>query len=222
MTPDRPSRSAGFTIVEVLVALSIFVVILIGIMQLFEPSSLGYPAAQRAMNAPRNGRVAMDVMARQIRMAGYFPENIDSNNGNDQSNSVELATDTALAVAGDLDGTGVSTTFLFCLDSGGVRRVQGPRGAPGSYTCRSGAVLADGVSRLGFAYYDGNNNPVPNPPTSAYALDGQAVGAPPSFGTTGQRSAVRRVVITLTATEAVPNQPPQTYTLTSDVRLRNP
>jgi hypothetical protein len=29
-------------------------------------------------------------------------------------------------------------------------------------------------------------------------------------------------VITLTATEAVPNQPPQTYTLTSDVRLRNP
>ena len=37
-----------------------------------------------------------------------------------------------------------------------------------------------------------------------------------------QRAAVRRVVITLTARESVPNQPPQTYTLTSDVRLRNP
>lgn len=221
-TAERTSRSAGFPPVEVLVASSIFVLILIGIMQLFEPSSLGYPSVQRALSAPRNGRVAMDIMARQIRMAGYFPENIDSNNSNDQSNSVEVATETALAVAGDLDGSGVSKTFLFCLDSGGVRRVQGPRGASGSYTCRGGAVLADGVSRLGFAYYDGHNNPLPDPPTSAYALDGQAVGAPPSFATTTQRAAVRRVVITLTATETVPNQPPQTYTLTSEVRLRNP
>lgn len=216
------SRQAGFTVAEVAVALSIFLLILVGIMQLFEPSSLGYPSAQRTLNAPRNGRAAMDVMARQIRMAGYFPENIDTNHGNDQSHSVEIATGAALAVAGDLDGTGVSTTFLFCLDDGGLRRVRGPRGAPGSYTCRNGDMLADGVSRLGFAYYDGSNNPLPNPPTSAYELDGQAVGAPPSFGTTAQRAAVRRVVITLTATEAVPNQPPQTYTLTSDVRLRNP
>ena len=221
MPKGRSSRSAGF-VVEMLVALSICVLIVLGIMQLFEPSSLGYPSAQRASNGPRSGRAAMEVMARQIRMAGYFPENIDRHNSNDQSNAVEVATDTALAVAGDLDGTGISTTFLFCLDGGGVQRVQGPRGASGSYTCRSGAVLADGVSRLGFAYYDGNNNPVPDPQTSAYALDGQAIGAVPSFATTAQRAAVRRVVITLTATEAVPNQPPQTYTLTSDVRLRNP
>jgi type II secretory pathway component PulJ len=222
MTAAQASGRAGFTIVEVLVALSMFLLILIGIMQLFEPSSLGYPSAQRTLNAPRNGRAAMDIMARQIRMAGYFPENIDSNNGNDQSNSVEVATDGALAVAGDLDGTGVSNTVLFCLDDGGLRRVQGPRGAAGSYLCRSGAVLAEGVSRLGFAYYDTNNDPVPSPPTSRYELDGQSVGAPPSFATTTQRAMVRRVVITLTATEAVPNQPPQTYTLTSDVRLRNP
>jgi len=33
---------------------------------------------------------------------------------------------------------------------------------------------------------------------------------------------VRRIVITVTARENVPGQPAQTYTLTSDVRLRNP
>jgi hypothetical protein len=218
----RPLVRDGFTVVEVLVALSMFLLILLGIMQVFEPSSLGYPSVQRPLNAPRNGRAAMDVMARQIRMAGYFPENIDTHHANDQSNAVEVATDNVLAVAGDLDGTGASHTVLFCLDAGGLRRVQGPRGVPGSYACRSGALLADGVSRLAFAYYDAQNNPVPNPPAAAYALDGQMVGSPPSFATTTQRAAVRRVVITLTATEAVPNQPPQTYTLTSDVRLRNP
>ena len=216
------SGHEGFTAVEVIVAVGIFLLILVGIMQIFEPSSLGYPSVQRPLQPRRNGRVAMEVMTRQIRMAGYFPENIDTDRANDQANAVEIGTDTALAVAGDLDGSGVSSTFLFCLDGAGLRRVQGARGVPGSYTCGSGAVLAAGVSRLAFAYYDADNNPVPNPPTPGYELDGQALGTPPSFVTIGQRAAVRRVVITLTATEAVPNQPPQTYTLTSDVRLRNP
>jgi prepilin-type N-terminal cleavage/methylation domain-containing protein len=222
MTRRGPARQAGFTIVEVLVALSIFLLILMGIMQVFEPSNTAYQSSQRKLNVQQNGRVAMDVMVRQIRMTGYFPENIDTTTANDQLNSVEVATNAALAVAGDLDGSGLTNTFLFCLDSAGLRRVQGPRGAGGSYTCGNGAVLAEGVTNLAFAYYDANNDPVPSPPTAPYQLDGQAVGAAPSFVSTTQRAAVRRVVITLTARESVPNQPPQTYTLTSDVRLRNP
>jgi prepilin-type N-terminal cleavage/methylation domain-containing protein len=220
----RPRRSSqnGFTIVEVLVALSIFLLILMGIMQVFEPSNLAYQSSQHKLNVQQNGRVAMDIMARQIRMAGYFPENIDTNNANDQSNSVEVATDAALAVAGDLDATGTTNTFFFCLDNGGLKRVTGARGAAGSYTCANGAVLAESVTTLRFAYYDVNGNPVPNPPAGPYQLDAQGVGAAPNFATTTQRAAVRRVVITLTAREAVPNQPAQTYTLTSDVRLRNP
>ena len=212
----------GFTIVEVLVALSIFLLILMGIMQVFEPSNLAYQSSQRKLNVQQNGRVAMDVMVRQIRMAGYFPENIDTNFANDQANSIEIATDAALAVAGDLDGSGASNTFFFCLDSGGLRRVRGARGTAGSYTCSTGDVLAESVTSVGFAYYDANNNPVPDPPAGPYQLDSQAVGAAPSFANTTQRAAVRRVVITLTARESVPNQPAQTYTLTSDVRLRNP
>jgi prepilin-type N-terminal cleavage/methylation domain-containing protein len=222
MHPARRSRQQGFTIVEVLVALSIFLLILMGIMQVFEPSNLAYQSSQRKLNVQQNGRVAMDVMVRQIRMAGYFPENIDTDFANDQANSVEVATDAALAVAGDLDGSGGSNTFFFCLDGGGLRRVRGARGAAGSYTCSNGDVLAESVTSVGFAYYDANNNPVPDPPAGPYQLDAQAVGAVPSFANTAQRAAVRRVVITLTARESVPNQPAQTYTLTSDVRLRNP
>jgi type IV pilus assembly protein PilW len=222
MRRARLARQDGFTIVEVLVALSIFLLILMGIMQVFEPSNLAYQASQRKLNVQQNGRVAMDVMVRQIRMAGYFPENIDTNIANDQTNSIEIATDQALAIAGDLDGSGASNAFFFCLDSGGLRRVRGARGVAGSYTCSSGDVLAESVTNLGFAYYDANNNPVPDPPTGPYQLDAQAAGAVPSFANTAPRAAVRRVVITLTARENVPNQPAQTYTLTSDVRLRNP
>lgn len=222
MRRARLAQQDGFTIVEVLVALSIFLLILMGIMQVFEPSNLAYQASQRKLNVQQNGRVAMDVMVRQIRMAGYFPENIDTNVANDQTNSIEIATDQALAIAGDLDGSGASNAFFFCLDGGGLRRVRGARGAAASYTCSSGEVLAESVTSVGFAYYDANNNPVPNPPTGPYQLDAQVAGAVPSFANTAQRAAVRRVVITLTARENVPNQPAQTYTLTSDVRLRNP
>ncbi|HEY7518963.1 MAG TPA: prepilin-type N-terminal cleavage/methylation domain-containing protein [Methylomirabilota bacterium] len=222
MARRRRNGQSGFTIVEVLVALSIFLLILMGIMQVFEPSNSAYQSSQRKLNVQQNGRVAMDVMVRQIRMAGYFPENIDTDNSNDQQNSVEVATNAAIAVAGDLDGSGSTNAFFFCLDSAGLRRVQGPRGAASSYTCSNGVVLAEGVTNLGFAYYDANNDPVPDPPTAPYQLDGQGVGAAPSFASPTQRAAVRRVVITLTARESVPNQPPQTYTLTSDVRLRNP
>jgi type IV pilus assembly protein PilW len=222
MRRARLARQDGFTIVEVLVALSIFLLILMGIMQVFEPSNLAYQTSQRKLNVQQNGRVAMDIMVRQIRMAGYFPENIDTNVANNQTNSIEIATDQALAIAGDLDGSGASNAFFFCLDGGGLRRVRGVRGAAASYTCSSGEVLAESVTSVGFAYYDANNNPIPNPPAGPYQLDAQAAGAVPSFANTAQRAAVRRVVITLTARENVPNQPPQTYTLTSDVRLRNP
>jgi Tfp pilus assembly protein PilW len=212
----------GFTVVEVLVAIFMFGLILFGIMQVFEPTTLAYPSAQQTINTQRNGRTAMELMARELRMAGYFPENADKTPENDQSNAIEVATHAALAVAGDLDGTGTTSTFLFCLDAGTLRRVHGPRGAASSYTCRGGNVLAERVDRLAFAYFDASNTPLPDPPTGGYDLDGQAIGAVPSFATASERGAIRRIVITVTASEAVANQPSQTYTLTSDVRLRNP
>lgn len=212
----------GFTMVEVLTALTLFLLILMGIFQIFEPSNVAYLSSQRKLGVQQNARVAMDTMVRQIRMAGYFPENLDGDTSNDVANPIQAASDTALAVAGDLDSSGASSAFLFCLDSSGLRRVKGAVGAAGSYTCSTGEVLAESITSLAFAYYDANNAPVPNPPTGPYSLDGVALGVAPTFVDTTQRKSVRRVVITMTARETVPNQPAQTYTLTSDVRLRNP
>ena len=212
----------GFTLVELMVAMSIFLLILVGVFQVFDPSHRAYQASERKLDVQQNARVAMDAMARQIRMTGYFPENIDTDNTNDLANPVQAASEAALAVAGDLDGTGASNAFTFCLDSTGLRRVKGVLGVAGSYTCANGVLLAESVTALSFAYFDSANNPIPNPPTPPYNLDAQAFGVAPGFATTTQRAAVRRIVIMVTARENVPGQPPQTYTLASDVRLRNP
>lgn len=222
MRPVALRGQAGFTLVELMVAMSIFLLILVGIFQVFDPSRNAYQVSERKLDVQQNARVAMDRMARQIRMAGYFPENTDANNANDLSNSIQIATESALSVAGDLDNTGASSVYTFCRDSSGLRRVQGAIGAAGSYTCANGQLMAESVTALSFAYFDSANNPVPNPPTGPYNLDAQGLGGAPSFASVAERSIVRRIVIMVTARETVPGQPAQTYTLASDVRLRNP
>jgi type IV pilus assembly protein PilW len=221
MWPRAFGRQDGFTLVELMVAMSIFLLILVGIFQVFDPSRNAYQVSERKLDVQQNARVAMDRMARQLRMTGYFPENLIANPTNPLSNSIQVATDSGISVAGDLDELGASSAYTFCL-SGGLRRVSGAIGAAGSYTCGSGQLMAESVTALRFAYFDSANNPVPNPPTTPFNLDAQGLGAAPSFASVVQRSIVRRIVITVTAQENVPSQGTQTYTLTSDVRIRNP
>jgi len=212
----------GFTLVEMMVAISIFLLILVGVFQVFDPSTQAYLNSQHKLGVQQNGRVSMDTIVRQVRMTGFFPENLDNNTANDVSNRIQSASESALAVAGDLDGSGSSSVFTFCRDSGGLRVVKGPIGTAASYTCSTGTVLAESVTALSFAYFDANNTPIPNPVTSTYNLDSVALGGAPTFATTTERAAVARIVIKLTARENVPGQPAQTYDLASDVRLRNP
>ena len=212
----------GFTLVEMMVAISIFLLILVGVFQVFDPSNRAYLNSQHKLGVQQNGRVAMDMIVRQVRMTGYFPENIDTDTTNDISNRIQAGSESALAVAGDLDNSGTSSVFTYCLDSGGLKVVKGAIGTAASYMCSTGTVLAESVTALSFAYFDSANNPIPNPPPTAYNLDNQALGGAPAFGTTTQRAAVARIVIKLTARENVPGQPAQTYDLASDVRLRNP
>jgi prepilin-type N-terminal cleavage/methylation domain-containing protein len=226
MRPVQFRGQDGFTLVELMVAMSIFLLILVGIFQVFDPSRNAYQVSERKLDVQQNARVAMDRMARQIRMAGFFPENTDNDNTNDIANPVQVATESALSVAlADLEapgGAGPSVVYTFCRDSSGLRRVKGAIGAAGSYTCANGDLMAESVSALNFAYFDSANNPVPNPPTGPFNLDAQGLGGAPTFVDVSQRSIVRRVVIMVTARQNVAGQPAQTYTLASDVRLRNP
>jgi type IV pilus assembly protein PilW len=213
----------GFTIIEMLISLSIFFLVLAGMFSVFGPSNALHAAGQRKVDVQQSGRVAMDMIVRQIRMAGYYPENFDRPDV--LANlvgpvTVQIATDTALAVYGDTDATGTSNVFLFCLNGGSLRIGKGANNVLGSYQC-NGSVLADNITGLRFSYYDANNDPVPNPPAAPYQLDAQGLGTIPDFLNTAERAAIRTVVVTLTAQETVPGQQPQIYTLSSDVRLRN-
>jgi hypothetical protein len=155
-------------------------------------------------------------------MAGYFPENFTiPAPGTPQTDPIRIATDSALAIYGDANDSGVSNVFLFCLDGTTLRRTQGPVGNATAYTCSSGQILAENVTDLSFIYYDADGNPVPDPPVGSYALDDQVPGSVALLTDTVERDAVRRVLVALTTQLESPGRDPHVYTVTSNLWLRN-
>ena len=228
-----PKRAGGFTIVELLIAVSVFLVILFGIYNMFESNRDTYVTGTRKADVQQNARVAMDTISRQLRMAGYYPELYDNDPASVTTTSipapptpaaVQFASQNALAVYGDLDGTcanpgqaacpaNSSNIFLYCLSGSTIVRKKTTPSDANRFTCTGGDVLAENITSLQFIYYDGNNGIIPNPlPASGtYTLDAT------------QLPNVRTIVITLGTTESValPGREAQSITLTSSVRLRN-
>lgn len=220
----RPhNNQRGHSLLEAMVSLSVFLLVLFAVYLVLMSNQTIYAKGEGMVDAQRSARAFMDSVPALLRNAGYFAENFDANPGNDVIDPpIQIATDNALAIYGDANGTGTSNVFLFCQNGTLVRWItSAPPFTPTAYTCDQGMILARNATNLTFTYFDANNNPIPTPPTPPYQLDAQETGLVPSFLDTTQRGAIRRVVITLTATEAVAGQRPQIYSLTSDVRLRN-
>jgi len=47
---------SGFTLVELMVAMSIFLLILVGVFQVFDPSSRAYSTSERKLDVQQNAR----------------------------------------------------------------------------------------------------------------------------------------------------------------------
>ncbi len=228
-TRETRLQPAGFTIVELLISMAIFLVILLGVYLVFDTNRALYASGSRKVDVQQQARVALDVMSRQIRMAGFYPERFDADAATNPSLASPLrvltGTESALVVYGDLDNSNTSNVFLFCRNGSSIIRKRSTAvDAPSAFTCDGGEALASNITGLRFTYYDQSSVPLPNPPGTTYSLDGQALGVVPDYGLITERDAVRTVVIAVTGREDVPGpgKAPQILTLNASVRLRNP
>jgi len=225
----------GLTLIEVLMTLTIFVVVLLAIYQLFDASQRTYASGTRKQDVQQQARLAMDEMVRALRMAGYVLENYDLDAGGNPITAndlplgtlrIHLGTANAVAAFGDLDNStysagppvvDASAVFLFCQNGNTLATKRRTNTADAAtYTCdNSTTILADNVTLLRFKYFDQNGTELPAD------LDNKAAGNVLSVAPRVARDAVRTIAITLQVTEPVPLQDAQVYTLTSTVRLRN-
>jgi prepilin-type N-terminal cleavage/methylation domain-containing protein len=245
------SRQRGFSLLELVIGMAIFLLVLLAVYQLFDTGSATYRSGQRKADVQQNARVALDEVVRQLRMAGYFPENYNTNAGDNLVNprAIHVAASTGLAVYGDLDGSctadpcaapNSSNVFLYCLSTDTanrkvyVRRIKGAPGVASSYTCAGGDILAE-LADLTFNRDSTNiintttwltftyydTNNTLIPVPAGSGLDNEGLGAVPPFASTTDRARVRTVVLTLVLREDIAHQAPQIYSLTSSIRLRN-
>ncbi len=217
---DARRSEAGFTLVEMMVTFAAFLMIMLAVMQLYDSAAKVQRRTERRLDLQQNARLAMAEIARQIRMAGYFPENFAVTPPSPLlANPFHVATNAALAIHGDGDGSGASNVFVYCLDGTNLRTLRLAAGA--SIACASGEILAQNIQSLEFTYFTAAGATVPATPTPPYLLDSQGASGVPDLTTVTQRSTVRRVLITMTGRAVSPGIGTQTYTLTSDVVMRN-
>jgi type IV pilus assembly protein PilW len=123
----------GFTLVELMVALVLSVLVSAGVLQVYMTSSQHYRAQESAALMMENGRTAIEILSRDLRLANYWkcigwdPENLSNdlssnqrglfgtngaNGAPDELRMLHALDETAVAVTAEVKPTFVDTTTI--------------------------------------------------------------------------------------------------------------
>jgi type IV pilus assembly protein PilW len=189
-------ENRGFTLIELLVAMGLGLVVLGAVLKVFVSQNRTNAAQQEVAYAQQNVRAAMDLMAREIRSAGYDPED----NGFE---GIKTATSNSIRIlsnlsgddeAGDPDEPNEDVTYT----------VNGS-----NQLTRSANRMVDFVNNLQFGYV---------------LKDGTVLDPPGAALTAEQRADVRTVIIHLGVRTENPDRDTGQFrvrNLVSRVRIRN-
>ena len=203
MTTGKDYRASGFTLMELLVAMSIGLVVLGAVAKTFTVQSRQNTAEEQISQMQQNARAALDLMVREIQMAKYDPAGTAFPAGTYgvtySASQLEIKADVF-----DENGT-ISTS------SGSVEDIIYARDAASNYITRklgsgSAEIVADNITDFTFNYYDAN---------------GSAVTSSANSGN------IRKVTISITARTAKPdpsfatNSGYRTYQISADITPPN-
>jgi prepilin-type N-terminal cleavage/methylation domain-containing protein len=168
-------RSAGFTLVEIMISLAILGFVLVGVMTIFSKTTIYNTSQEMLVNVSRDLRAAKLLMVDEIRSAGCDPyqkvpigfQDDADDMMNTDANSIHFTRDVDngdndqfYEPDGDADDSNENVAY-YRVNAGGailnagdntrgtlVRRTGGGVGQP----------IANNITNLQFQYYDSNNN----------------------------------------------------------------
>jgi len=190
---NRTLRSAGFTLVEVLVCIAILSVLFGTIYRTFDTFNRSYAKENVKAGVQQKSRIGIDLMARDIRLAGLDPLGSASagfNPANTSTNSIQFTAD--LNYDGDLDDP--FEDMIYALNGNLLEQTSDLGSGPVT------ATLLDNVTDLTFTYLDQGDNLLPEP----VAVD-----------------QIRTVLISLTVQRPAGREGPVSRTYSTRVRCRN-
>jgi type II secretory pathway component PulJ len=199
---------AGFSLVELLMALATSMIILAAIYSVFTITNKNFTTQNVAANVQQSLRAAIGLMARDIRHAGLDPIGTE-NFGIEYASQTKIRfTQDSIDVAiDDFNGTVDETNFeQMTYDFQGDQIIQTlyeTKSSPNS------AVLIDNIKDLNFSYLDAADNDLID-----YAL------SPPRVPD-DKLGDIRSIKILITIQEPAGRNEPVSRTLTREVECRN-
>ncbi|MDH7498895.1 MAG: prepilin-type N-terminal cleavage/methylation domain-containing protein [candidate division NC10 bacterium] len=203
-------KDHGFTLIEILIASTIFALVLLGIYVVYETNQATYTRGEGRADVQQNARVALDQMTRELLMAGYDPTRILANPGSYNNPTGVILTNYAMQSLGassvrflaDVDGDNATEVVQFAYDGTNkqiTRQVWVWNTATAAWTTSGAQAITEGntINSLAFTYRDQNN------------------------AVTANSYEVRRIEISLSATVKVGSQGTQSFALDTDIRPRN-
>jgi len=163
-------KERGVTLVELMIALSMFGVILSAMYNMFNFQQKSYSVQDNVAVMQQNVRVGLGYMVKEIRMAGYIPDGIPPNKlspSNDSlpsspfttngvSESVEEATASAITLQADIDGDNITEAVRYTLDAGNntlTREVWKWNAGATSWDASTGPeIVAEDIENVVFTY----------------------------------------------------------------------
>jgi type IV pilus assembly protein PilW len=176
MFPRLRSKSAGFSLVELMVALVLSLLILGGVIAVYMNNSDTARFQTGVMRTMENGRFAIDVLSRTLRMAGYDDPDVGGSVGAVFVSGTTGSTGTSFTQS-DLN-TGADTVSVTYEGGTEIRDCQGGATSSSSTVTNQYAVSTDasGVSHLVCNTANDNGQPLAEGVEDMQILYGLDVG----------------------------------------------
>jgi type IV pilus assembly protein PilW len=138
----------GFTLTELIVAMGIGMVALAAVTTTFMAQAKFYNAQEQINEMQQNVRGALDVMMRELKMAGYKP-NGGTFDGVTYSAS-QLLIEADLDSSGTISNSSTANEQITYAYDGANKQITRKKGTG------TAEVLADNITAFAFSYYDAN------------------------------------------------------------------
>lgn len=151
----------GFTIVELLVSILVSMIVLAAVSAAFIVQDKSFAKQEQVIDAHENARAAIQLMMKELLMAGYDPTGgASAGILLADSNTVRFTMDTNNSGNGDGDVADSNEDITYALDTAEnqITRKVGSSGTP--------QPIAENIEALAFSYFDRNGNQLTGVPLS--------------------------------------------------------